>query len=123
MRFGLAEPVIAKIQALFARFPEVQRAILYGSRAKGNFKPGSDIDLTLHGESLSQRVLNQIAADLDDLLLPYTFDLSIFAHIENANLREHIERVGKLFYEKKSGDEPMRRRGVREGDGEIGRIL
>ena len=97
MRFGLAEPVIAKIQAVFARFPEVQRAILYGSRAKGNFKPGSDIDLTLHGESLSQRVLNQIAADLDDLLLPYTFDLSIFDHIENAKLREHIERVGKLF--------------------------
>jgi predicted nucleotidyltransferase len=54
MKSGLPETTIAKIRAVLARFPEVEKAILYGSRAKGNFKTGSDIDLTLCGEALYQ---------------------------------------------------------------------
>jgi predicted nucleotidyltransferase len=100
MKFGLEETDIKKIQAVFAAFPEVEKAVLYGSRAKGNFKPASDIDLTLTGKNLNLSIANAIAIELDDLLLPYMIDLSIFHQISNTDLTEHINRVGQLFYEK-----------------------
>ncbi|MFN9945187.1 MAG: nucleotidyltransferase domain-containing protein, partial [bacterium] len=59
-----------KIQQVLAGFPEVEKAVLYGSRAKGNYKPGSDIDLTLFGEELDERVMSRLYWALDDLLLP-----------------------------------------------------
>lgn len=101
MRFGLPEATIEKISNVLARYPQVERAILYGSRAKGNYKNGSDIDLTLLGESnLTLRVLYRVMDELDDLLLPYTIDLSIFRNVNDANVRAHIERVGAVFYER-----------------------
>lgn len=102
MNHGLSEKTVNKIFSVFERFPEIEKAVLYGSRAKGNFKTGSDIDLTLYGEKLSARLLGDIAEALDDLLLPYTIDLSIFDDLNHAKLREHIERVGVVFYEKKN---------------------
>jgi len=113
MRFGLDEKVIAKIRGVFAAHPSVERAVLYGSRAKGNYRPGSDIDLTLHGEGLTSRELGVVAEELDDLLLPYTIDLSLFSQIEHEGLREHIERVGVVFY----GREDAESKGVLEGIG------
>jgi len=100
MKCGLTETTVEKICAVFARFPEIEKAILYGSRAKGNFKTGSDIDLTLCGEALTSDLCSTIASALDDLLLPYTIDLSVFNELNHAKLREHIERVGVLFYER-----------------------
>jgi type I restriction enzyme S subunit len=100
MKYGLTETTVEKICALFARFPEIEKAILYGSRAKGNFKTGSDIDLTLCGEALTSDLCSTIASALDDLLLPYTIDLSVFNELNHEELREHIERVGVLFYER-----------------------
>lgn len=89
--------------AVFASYPVVEKATLYGSRAKGNFKPGSDIDLTLHGDALTTGLLAEIADSLDDLLLPYIIDLSIFTTLEHDQLRNHITRVGVEFY-RKQGD-------------------
>ncbi len=100
MRFGLKDETIEKIGAVLSRFPEVEKAILYGSRAKGNFKRGSDIDLTLIGSALTHKTLLRIDNELDDLLLPYHIDLSIFESISNPDLLEHIERVGAVFYER-----------------------
>jgi len=100
MRFGLSEQTIAKICVVFAKHPAIDKAVLYGSRAKGNFKPGSDIDLSLHGDGLTVRDLNTISAELDDLLLPYTIDLLIFDKLDHVKLREHIERVGVVFYQR-----------------------
>ena len=100
MKYGLKDETVADIQVIFSAFPEVEKAILYGSRAKGNFKPTSDIDITLVGEKLDLTILNQIEWKLDDLLLPYTFDISIFSHINNNDLIEHVERVGMVLYEK-----------------------
>lgn len=101
MRFGLKDTTIQKIQFVLARYPQVERAILYGSRAKGNYKNGSDIDLTLSGaEDLTLNVLYRIMDELDDLLLPYTIDLSIYANIRDSDLIDHIKRVGMIFYEK-----------------------
>ena len=100
MRFGLKENIIQEIQNVFSAFPEVDEAVLYGSRAKGNYKLGSDIDLTLKGDTLNLSVLNKISLRLDDLLLPYTFDLSVYRYIDNIDLIEHINRVGVSFYKK-----------------------
>jgi uncharacterized protein len=97
---GLSDEAVAKIRGVFSHFPEVEKAVLYGSRAKGNAKPGSDIDLTLFGSRLDQAIVGRIDDELDDLLLPYRFDLSLFAHITHADLLQHIQRVGVAFYEK-----------------------
>lgn len=101
MKYGLKKHTINKINEVFTQFPEVEQAILYGSRAKGNYRSGSDIDLTLKGNNINLRILNQIEGELDDLLLPYTFDLSIFKHIADQDMINHIYRVGKIFYQKK----------------------
>lgn len=97
---GLSADTVAKIREVFSRFPEVEKAVLYGSRAKGNARPGSDIDLTLFGSGLDQGKVGQIDDALDDLLLPYRFDLSIFARISHSDLLDHIQRVGVALYEK-----------------------
>jgi len=101
MNYGLKETTIQKIQAVLMGYPQIEKAILYGSRAKGNYKNGSDIDLTLcGGPDLTLRVLYKVMDALDDLWLPYTIDLSIWAHISDAEVREHIQRVGLPFYVK-----------------------
>lgn len=101
MKFGLPDSTIEKICGVFADYPPVEKAVLYGSRAKGNYKNGSDIDLTLHGDAdLKLNTLYRIMDDLDDLLLPYTIDLSIFSDISEPDVIEHIQRVGVTFYEK-----------------------
>lgn len=100
MKYGLTETTIEKICAVLARFPDIEKAILYGSRAKGNFKTGSDIDLTLCGEAITPDLRSTIASELDDLMLPYTIDISVFHDIDHAKLREHIERAGVPLYER-----------------------
>jgi predicted nucleotidyltransferase len=98
MNFGLKTDTIHAIQEVLAKYPDVEKAILYGSRAKGNYRNGSDIDLTLTGEKLNLNTLQKIENELDELFLPYKIDLSLHKQIQNAELLEHIERVGKVFY-------------------------
>ncbi len=98
MKYGLKEQIITQINSVFARYPEVEQVILYGSRAKGTYKNGSDIDLTLKGGNLDLAMINKISSDIDDLLLPYSVDISIFSQISNADLVDHINRVGVVFY-------------------------
>ena len=95
---GLPEQAVHAIRQVFGQFPAVEQAILYGSRAKGSYRPGSDIDLTLKGEQLTHQNLLDIELALDDLLLPWKFDLSLHQHLDNPALLEHIDRVGKTFY-------------------------
>ena len=98
-RSGLRQETIEAIRSVFRNCSDVESVILYGSRAVGTFKPGSDIDLTIRGEvSLSQLLcLEEL---LDALLLPYKIDLSIQSKIDNPQLIEHINRVGIAFYER-----------------------
>ena len=101
MKFGLPDSTIRKIHAVLKDYQQVDQAVLYGSRAKGNYKIGSDIDLSLRGgEGLTLNVLYRILEDIDDLLLPYSIDLSIYQDIKDPDLIEHIQRVGISFYEK-----------------------
>ncbi len=105
MKFGLKETTIQKIQDVLAQFPQVHTAVLYGSRAKGNYRNGSDIDLTLKGDNINLNVINKIELALDELYLPYTFDLSAFNQIDNPDLIGHVNRIGQVFYEREPGKE------------------
>lgn len=100
MNHGLSQKTVVAIQGALAAFPEVERAVIYGSRAKGNYKRGSDIDLTLIGPEVSDRVMSRIYWELDDLLLPYKIDLSRFSDLRNEALIDHILRVGLPIYER-----------------------
>jgi predicted nucleotidyltransferase len=97
--FGLPDKTLATIRHILAECPAVEKAILYGSRAKGNHRPGSDIDLTLIGDRLDLNILGELSARLDESPIPYQVDLSLWSRIDNAKLREHIDRVGVVFYQ------------------------
>ncbi|RLA76511.1 MAG: nucleotidyltransferase domain-containing protein [Epsilonproteobacteria bacterium] len=104
MKYGLSDASIEKIYHVFSKYENIDKVILYGSRAKGNFREGSDIDLTMFGEEINIKLLHKIELELDDLLLPYTIDLSIYSMLKNDELKEHIERVGIVFYKKDRDD-------------------
>ncbi len=97
INYGLNIEEIKAIKKVLAEYPAITKVILYGSRAKGNFRNNSDIDITLVGKQLTLNTLFAIENDLDDLLLPYQIDLSLFHHIENPALIDHINRVGILW--------------------------
>jgi len=100
MQYGLKDETLEAIKRVISRHDEVEQAILYGSRAKGNFKEASDIDLVITGKELDTSILSKIHWQLDDLLLPSFIDLAIYHHIDNPQLIEHINRVGKIIYQK-----------------------
>jgi predicted nucleotidyltransferase len=99
---GLSRQTVERIQDVLAHFPEVRRAVLFGSRAKGTAKHGSDIDLALYGEGLDWRVLGRIEDELDDLLLPYTFSLLQHDARTDSEVAAYISRVGIPFYHRES---------------------
>jgi predicted nucleotidyltransferase len=106
-KFGLSPETIEKLRKVFFNHPEIKKIIIYGSRAKGNYKDGSDIDITLVAPDLNFSDLLNIENELDDLMLPYKIDLSLFHLIENQQVIEHISRVGKILLENggENGDE------------------
>jgi predicted nucleotidyltransferase len=95
--FGLKNSEQEMIRAVLRRHAEVVEAKIFGSRAKGNFQPNSDIDLALWGD-ISISTIAMIAGELEELPLPYTFDVQAYDAIRHPPLREHIDRVGKSFY-------------------------
>ena len=99
MPYGLNDDTIKKINQVFSNYSIISKALLYGSRAKGNYKNGSDIDLCLVGTAIDIKQLHTIELELDDLLLPYQIDLSVYDKINNYELKEHIDRIGIVFYE------------------------
>jgi predicted nucleotidyltransferase len=98
--YGLTQQTLKDIIGVFTQYQEVEQAVLYGSRAKGNYRPGSDIDITLKGAPLNMTLLFKIMEQLELLDLPYEIDLSLYTQIENISLLEHIERVGQVIYQR-----------------------
>jgi len=100
MNFGLSTQAIALLQKVLQAHPEVERAKIFGSRAIGNFRPNSDIDLALWGV-IDEGLLAKLYAELDELPLPYQFDVTSYITITHPALREHIDKFGKDIYVKK----------------------
>ncbi len=96
MKFGLKQEDIAEICEILSKFEEIEQADIFGSRAKGNFKNGSDVDIVLKGKACDSSTALQISAILnEETNMPYHFDVLCYHEIKNQNLRDHIERVGK----------------------------
>jgi len=100
MNCGLTDIELSKLHDVFSQYEDIEKVVLYGSRAKGNYKPFSDVDISLVGDTLTHNRCNQLSTDIDDLLLPYQFDISIFHTLKNPDLIDHIKRVGITIYHK-----------------------
>jgi predicted nucleotidyltransferase len=100
--YGLSDRNIEELRSILASIPHIEEAILYGSRARGDYKPASDIDLSLKGEKLTR----QDVALLDDKLyysyIPYYFDTNIYSELTNQELLESIDRNGKIFFQRQN---------------------
>ncbi len=96
--YGIPDRVWDRMRGVFSARPQIEQVILYGSRAKGNFREGSDIDLTIVGPEATYDDLLTISVRLDDLDLPWMIDLSLLHRISNETLSEHIARVGQVIY-------------------------
>ena len=99
MKFGLSDTVISELQGVFRRHPNIQEVIIFGSRAKGNYREGSDIDLAAIGNNLDYNQLLSILIEIDDLELLYQVDLLDYQKYINTPIGEHIDRVGQVFYQ------------------------
>ena len=95
---GLPDETIAKLCGIFSQYPAIHSLLLYGLRAKGNYQPGLAIDLSIQAPALGVADLLVIDNQIDDLLLPWTVDLSLLHHIDNPKLIDHIRRIGTPFY-------------------------
>lgn len=101
MAFGLSESTLESMKEVFAKFQRIKEVVLYGSRAMGNYRKGSDIDITLFGDSISlNNTVYLLMDELDELYLPYTFDVSIYSRIESRDLLDHITRAGKVLFKR-----------------------
>lgn len=100
MDFGLKKEHIDAINNVFNEYQNIEKVLIYGSRAKGTHKPGSDIDLVIAEKEISFSQMMEITNKLDDLLLPYKIDISQKSKISNSDLIDHINRVGKIFYQR-----------------------
>ena len=100
MMYGIGDDEWEKIFTTFTHHPHIKKAILFGSRAKGNYKHFSDVDIALIGEALSVNDLLCLNDEIDDLLLPYEFDFCIYKDLKSEELKGHIQRKGIVVYEK-----------------------
>ena len=106
MLYGLKQETLDNLNIIFTQIDDINEVILYGSRAKGTHKHSSDIDITLKGKKLTLSILNKLSIEIDNLLLPYTFDISIYHHLKNIELIEHIDKIGKILYNKQNTVNP-----------------
>lgn len=97
-KFGLDAKIIKSINSIFSNYAQIESVSIYGSRAKGNFKEGSDIDLVIKAPKLKTKDLLKIENEIENLMLPHKIDLSLFHQIENSDLIEHIQRAGIVFF-------------------------
>lgn len=97
--FGLYPNSYKEILSIFQKYKTIEKVIIYGSRAKGNYKEGSDIDLTLFGD-LNYDLIIKLKQEFEESTIPYLVDISIYKDLQSETLKEHINRVGKIFYQK-----------------------
>ena len=99
MKYGLSDKTLEILNSIFRKYLGIKQVVLYGSRAKGSYRKGSDIDMSLKTDNTFTRLdLLHIVGDLDDSDLPYLVDVSIYDNLSNPDLKAHIDRVGKNLY-------------------------
>lgn len=98
--YGLSNQNLQELRSILASIPHIEEAVIYGSRARGDYKSGSDVDLSLKGRSLTFHDL----ALLDDKLyysyIPYFFDTNSYADLTNPDLIANIDKDGKTLYKR-----------------------
>jgi uncharacterized protein len=99
-RFGLTEREMETIQNIFEKYPEVKKVFVFGSRAKGTYKQGSDVDLAVMNAVISDKTIHGLSADFQESSLPYRVELVDFNSLKNPDFISHIERLGILIYER-----------------------
>lgn len=95
--FGLPDKTIEMIKNLFRSYSEISEVKIFGSRARGNYKLGSDIDLAIFGK-IDEKLLRHIAFELDELSTPYKFDVLNYDTVDNETLKQNIDKYGKLLH-------------------------
>ena len=101
MNHGLSERTMNTILSICEKYPGIKQAVLYGSRAKGKYRAGSDIDLSfMSDDDFGRTDLLRIASDFDDSDMPYFVDVSAYKNLSNSDLKAHIDRVGKILYKR-----------------------
>lgn len=99
MKFGLSDTVISELQEVFRRHANIKKVLIFGSRSKGNYRAGSDIDLALVGNDIDYNQLLTLRCEIDDLDFLYSVDLLDYQQKKGTPLGDHIDRVGQVFYE------------------------
>jgi predicted nucleotidyltransferase len=99
MKFGLSDTVINELQDVFRHYANIEKVLIFGSRSKGNFREGSDIDLAVIGKGVDYNQLLSILCEIDNLELLYSVDLIDYNKKKGTPIGDHIDRVGKIFYE------------------------
>ena len=99
MKFGLSDTVVKELQDVFRRHANIEKVLIFGSRSKGNYRAGSDIDLAVVGKGIDYRQLLDISMEIDDLELLYSIDLLDYQTKVGTPIGDHIDRVGQVFYE------------------------
>jgi predicted nucleotidyltransferase len=102
MKYGLSLDNLESIIEVLRKSERIEKAVLFGSRAKGNYKPGSDIDIAVYGKNISFDDFLTLKLRLDELELLNKIDLVKFESIENPEFIDHINRVGICIYQKAS---------------------
>ena len=96
---GLLNSDINSLRRAFRKFPEIEKVVLFGSRAMGNFKKGSDIDIAISGCRITPRTATKLSAKLnEDMPLPYFIEVINYQSLTNAELKQHIDQFGKEIY-------------------------
>uniref|UniRef100_Q3AT08 Polymerase beta nucleotidyltransferase domain-containing protein n=1 Tax=Chlorobium chlorochromatii (strain CaD3) TaxID=340177 RepID=Q3AT08_CHLCH len=98
--FGITDSHLHIIRSIFKQYQAINKVLIYGSRAKGNYSERSDVDLVICDTTFDRKTIGKILLAINNSDFPYTVDLQIMENIKNKNLQEHIKRVGKEFYTK-----------------------
>ena len=99
MKFGLSDTVVEELRSVFRRHQNIDRVLIFGSRSKGNYRAGSDIDLAVIGKGVDYGQMLTILCEIEDLELLYSVDLIDYKEKIGTPLGNHIDRVGQVFYE------------------------
>lgn len=97
-RFGLKAADLRSMESAFKSLPEIESVIIFGSRALGNFKNNSDIDLCLKGLAVDYAICVKLSSKLEELPMPYLFDIVNYNNLKNFELKSHIDRYGRLIF-------------------------